>query len=76
MSKLIDLTGKTFERLRVVERAGSYINVDGMNCAAQWLCECECGNQTIVLARNLTTGRTRSCGCLRSEVLRNRRKKV
>lgn len=29
-----------------------------------WECLCECGNKTIVLDSNLTSGRVRSCGCL------------
>lgn len=34
---------------------------------AQWVCECECGNQTIVLGKNLRSGNTKSCGCLKSK---------
>lgn len=30
-----------------------------------WLCKCDCGQSTIVEASNLTTGNTKSCGCLR-----------
>lgn len=29
----------------------------------KWLCKCECGNNTIVRASNLTSGNTSSCGC-------------
>ena len=25
---------------------------------AQWVCECECGNQTVVLGKNLRSGNT------------------
>lgn len=73
MSKLIDLTGRKFERLRVITRAGTYLSPDGDGKAAMWLCECECGEETIVLGRNLTTGATRSCGCLRREKSKERR---
>ena len=31
-----------------------------------WLCECECGNLTITQAKYLTSGHTRSCGCIKS----------
>ena len=34
---------------------------------AQWVCECECGNQTVVLGKNLRSGNTKSCGCLKSK---------
>lgn len=33
---------------------------------AQWICECECGKQTVVLGKNLRSGNTKSCGCLKS----------
>lgn len=30
-----------------------------------WLCKCDCGQTAIVETSNLTTGNTKSCGCLR-----------
>lgn len=33
-----------------------------------WLCECDCGNTTVVERGNLTTGHTTSCGCKKTEV--------
>jgi hypothetical protein len=36
-------------------------------------CKCDCGNDTLVRACNLRSGSTRSCGCLRREVMSNRR---
>jgi hypothetical protein len=32
-----------------------------------WLCKCNCGNETVVCARNLKKGNTKSCGCLVKE---------
>ena len=32
---------------------------------SMWLCQCDCGNDTIVESSNLITGNTKSCGCLR-----------
>ncbi len=29
----------------------------------QWLCRCDCGNETTVRYQHLSTGRTKSCGC-------------
>lgn len=30
-----------------------------------WLCQCDCGNTTTVVGSNLSSGLTKSCGCLR-----------
>lgn len=57
--KAIDLTGKRFGRLVVVRRVeNSAVGVPS------WLCECDCGTEKIVDARNLSSGHTKSCGCL------------
>ena len=29
-----------------------------------WMCKCDCGNLTEIRIGNITTGRTKSCGCL------------
>ncbi|WP_412989927.1 AP2 domain-containing protein [Pediococcus siamensis] len=62
MSKLIDLTGQRFGRLVVMRRTGT-----AKNRNAKWLCQCDCGNQTVVDGYRLRNGMTRSCGCLRRE---------
>lgn len=31
-----------------------------------WVCECECGNTVEVLGSSLTSGNTKSCGCIKS----------
>jgi hypothetical protein len=54
--------GQRFGRLVVLDRAGHYLRT------VLWRCRCECGSERIVQAGNLSTGNTRSCGCLRSEV--------
>src|SRR3972149_2542275 len=56
----IDLTGKKYGSLIVVERRGS-------NEAqhALWFCLCDCGQGRIVPGRNLRNGNTKSCGCRR-----------
>lgn len=66
MRKSVDLTGQKIHKLTVIERAESYTNPNGKKCA-QWLCQCECGNQTIVRAASLINGKTHSCGCLQRE---------
>lgn len=65
MTKYQDLTGRTFGRLTVVERAGSQ---DGR---ALWLCRCECGKTTITSTNRLNSGNTKSCGCLFLETVSN-----
>lgn len=34
-----------------------------------WLCQCDCGATRSIPTSNLTTGKTKSCGCWRLEVL-------
>lgn len=58
MGKFIDLTGKKFGRLTVLERLPNETN------NAKWRCKCECGNFVEVLALNIRSGNTKSCGCL------------
>lgn len=58
---LIDLTGKKFGRLFVVNRA------DSMNGHVRWLCKCDCGKECIVHGSSLKSGNTTSCGCYRIE---------
>lgn len=64
--KAIDLRGKIFTRLTVVERA------DNIGKKTAWLCKCSCGNSVIVMGTSLTSGNTKSCGCLHNEQLANR----
>lgn len=58
----INLTGQVFSRLTVLRRAK---NDD--HYGAQFLCRCECGTEKIIKGRYLTSGDTRSCGCLYRE---------
>lgn len=62
MGKIKDLTGKSFGRLTVLERAEN-----SKSGKIQWKCRCECGNTTIVQRGNLTSGHTQSCGCIWKE---------
>ena len=70
MPRLIDLTGQRFGRLVVVERAEN--SADGR---ARWLCRCDCGQSKTVLGEHLKKGRTKSCGCAKSESSSKRFKK-
>jgi hypothetical protein len=55
----LDLTGKTFEKLTVVEEAPR------LNGRRRWRCVCSCGNQKTVATASLRSGHTISCGCWR-----------
>lgn len=61
--KLIDLTGKQFGKLTVIERLQSKKYPSGGGQTV-YLCACECGNKKSVLAGNLRSGHTTSCGCV------------
>jgi len=62
-----DLTGEKFSRLAVIEFYGL-----NKHQRTLWQCRCDCGRVTVVSGSNLTKGATKSCGCLRSELLSNR----
>ena len=63
MGLYIDLTGKRFGRLLVIERDGS--NKHGQ---VKWLCRCDCGAEKHILGMCLSRGETQSCGCLHREI--------
>ena len=72
MSRMIDMTGQTFGRLTVSDRADDYVSPSGRRLV-QWRCKCECGKDVVVLGNNLKTGRTQSCGCLQAELTSTRK---
>lgn len=59
---LKDITGEKFGKLTVLKRDFSKSGPE-----AFWLCQCECGNQTIVAGPSLRKGHTQSCGCIKSK---------
>ena len=54
-----DLLGQRFGRLIVRE----YVT------GSKFRCQCDCGATVVVLTYSLTHNKTRSCGCLRSEIM-------
>lgn len=74
---MIDETGKTYDRLKVIEqydpkKHGEYLFTSN---GTYWYCECDCGETTIVYGGSLRNSSTKSCGCLRKEsTARNGRK--
>lgn len=63
----IDLTGQKFNRLTVMEYAGTA--KDGH---AKWRCKCDCGNEIIASGNALKRNNTKSCGCYNREASANR----
>lgn len=66
MNTLIDLTGKRFGKLFVVEKADPHITKGG-KYVTMWKCKCDCGNITVVDTQKLRKGHTTSCGCAKRE---------
>ena len=58
----LDLKGQRFGKLVAIERVSDYVTRRG-NRETQWLCQCDCGNQTVVMTRYLRNGHSTSCGC-------------
>lgn len=69
---LIDLSGQRFGRLTVIKKSQPYLNPEKGYHNTRWLCQCDCGKETVVFTVNLKGGKTKSCGCLRSELSHNR----
>lgn len=57
-----DLSGQRFTRLTVIKRLPS---TNSKN--SRWLCQCDCGRFTEMTRPSLTTGASKSCGCLKRE---------
>lgn len=70
MSAFVDLTGRTFGKLYVLKRVENYISPKGA-ILFRYLCECECGKETVVNGSSLASGDTKSCGCIAKNRLGN-----
>lgn len=64
--KMKDLSNKKFGRLTAL------FPVKVNNGKPQWLCLCDCGNYIVVSCGRLTSGNTKSCGCLQKEITSKR----
>lgn len=60
-ASFIDISGNRYGRLVA-------INPIRKNNGIYWVCKCDCGNTTEVLAQHLKRGLIRSCGCLRRDI--------
>lgn len=60
MVEKLDLNGMVFGRLTVTQKADKR----GNRRQVMWICSCECGNIVTTRGGSLTSGHTKSCGCL------------
>lgn len=61
---MINIKGEKFGRLKAIK----FINKkDSENGRSSWLCECDCGNDLVVESYSLRKNKTFSCGCYRTE---------
>lgn len=63
-----DLSGQKFGKLNVLK----FNNINRKNRHAVWLCICDCGSEILVESSRLTSGNTKSCGCLKAELNKSR----
>lgn len=66
MRKITDLSNHRFGRL-IVLRIHKW-RWSGSIC---WECICDCGKERIVSGKNLKSGNTKSCGCLKEDIKNN-----
>lgn len=57
--KIRDLTGQKFGKITPIKPLDKR-----KNKKVVWLCKCDCGNECEIAGTNLTSGNTRSCGCI------------
>lgn len=62
ISKKERLIGQRFGKLTVIKNTN-----ESNNQGYLWLCKCDCGKEKIVSTQALSTGHTKSCGCLKLE---------
>lgn len=58
MSPPVDMTGRRYDHLEVVGRAGT-----GPRGQAMWLCRCDCGETAVISGDYLRLHPTATCGC-------------
>ena len=70
-SRRIDLTGRQFGRLKVLEEADNSNRTGGY-----WKYVCSCGRLIEASKESLCAGKTKSCGCLQAETRKKNMKKA
>ena len=72
-ARLIDLKGKTFNNLIVIEKYNGILSKDRGDHCAYWLCKCICGNIKPISSRDLRSNRIKSCGCQNYNYIKRRK---
>ena len=67
MPRFLDRINMRYGRLLVIKHAGKDERSKHL-----WLCKCDCGNKKVVVGDNLSSGKSKSCGCLKLEFLSKR----
>ena len=57
------MIGERFGRLTVLEK----VNVGKYQY--KYLCQCDCGKQKVIASTSIRSGLTKSCGCIKSEMV-------
>lgn len=65
--KGMDLTGKRFGRLTVLQEAKPRKRKDRTGQLRFWMCKCDCGNVKEIRQEQLIKGKSKSCGCYRKD---------
>ena len=63
MSAFIDLTGRRFGRLLVMQATSKRSSQGDI----YWKCVCDCGKSVVVNGKSLRSSGQKSCGCLQRE---------
>lgn len=69
MKPKIDLIGKKFGKLTVVEYLEGFKSKNKKSSNNYWRCLCNCGGESVVTTSRLRSKNTRSCGCLRVQMI-------
>lgn len=67
MNKALDLTDQIFGRLTA--KKPGVILVGNAIKRRGWYCICECGVEVLITTGSLTSGNSKSCGCLNLEII-------
>lgn len=67
MGKFLNRIGLKYGRLTVICHKGK----NGKNVHL-WECVCDCGNKKVVSSNNLSSNKSKSCGCLKTEFLKKK----
>jgi len=58
---LIDLTGQKFGNLEVLRRGEDYVSRKGKRRDPRWVCRCDCGNEILTRASDLSAKKSTKC---------------